>query len=123
MIPRAPVVADACVAVDDQRVDAKLLQACGNRETGLSAADNEHGGIAVGVGACFGEAIAPVLGAEVARRVRIRPALEFLFVTSELVQIRVQRPGAQAALRIGYKTQHAVAGPEGSLELEQGFNV
>src|SRR6266568_3811999 len=62
MIPRAPVVADACVAVDDQRVDAKLLQARGNRETGLSAADNEHGGIAVGVRASVCRSIASIAG-------------------------------------------------------------
>ena len=49
VIALAPVVADARLAVDDQRVDLQLLQARRDRKPGLAAADHQHGRIAVGV--------------------------------------------------------------------------
>ena len=50
MIALAPVVADAGVPVDDQRVDAKLGQARRNREASLTAAHDQNRRIAVGIG-------------------------------------------------------------------------
>ncbi len=50
VIAIAPVVADARLAIDDQRIDAQLLEARGDRKPGLSAADHEHGRVAVGIG-------------------------------------------------------------------------
>src|SRR5262249_46540898 len=122
MVTRAPIVADALVSVDDQRIDAELLQGPTNGEPGPSAPDNGDGRIAIGEGARFGQPVAPVLGAKVSRRVGLRPAPEFFLVASELVQIRVQRPGAQAAVRVGDETQDAIGGAKSGFELEQGFN-
>ena len=50
VIARAPVVADARVAIDDQRVDAELGEARGDRQAGLAAADHQHRRIAILVG-------------------------------------------------------------------------
>src|SRR5262245_63382104 len=119
MVSFAPVVADPFVTVDDQRVDAELMQPRGTGKSCLSAADNNASRIAIGVGAPLGQAIAPVLGAEVAGRVRFYAAPEFLFMTSKLMQICVQRPGPQPALRVRRKPQHAVGGAEYCFELEQ----
>jgi hypothetical protein len=49
VIPLAPVVADARFTVHDQRIDAQLRQARGDRQPGLSPADDEHRGVAVAV--------------------------------------------------------------------------
>ena len=43
VIALAPVVADARLAVDDQRIDLQLLQPRRDRKPGLSAADHQHG--------------------------------------------------------------------------------
>ena len=67
VIALAPVVADARVAVDDQRIDAELLQPRGDAQPGLPASDDQHGGIAVGISALSRATVGPVLGAEVAR--------------------------------------------------------
>jgi hypothetical protein len=69
MIARAPVVADAFVPIDDQRVDAKLMKARRNRKSGLPATDDEHGGVTFRKGALFLQTIGPVLRAEVACRI------------------------------------------------------
>ena len=72
--------------VDDQRVDAELMQPRGDPKSGLPAADDDDCGIVIGIGARPGAAVAPVLGAEVARRVGLGAAPEFLFVASQFVQ-------------------------------------
>jgi hypothetical protein len=61
----APVVADAFVAVDDQRIDAERMQPRRDRQPGLAAAHDEHRRITVGEGALLGEAVKPVLGPDV----------------------------------------------------------
>ena len=121
MVARAPVVADALVAVDDQRVDAELMQARGNRKSGLAAADNEHRGLAIVIGARLAQPVGPVLGAEIARAVGLGPDAECLFVSSEFFQCRDDRPGAQAG-GIGRETDNAGAGSERSLECKQRFD-
>ena len=49
VIALAPVVADARFAVDDQRIDLQLREARGDRKPGLSAADDEHSRVAIGI--------------------------------------------------------------------------
>ena len=76
VITLAPVVADARFTVDDQRIDAELREASGDRKPGLSSADDERFGIAVGI---FGGGLAqvePVRAAKVARiGLALRPRL------------------------------------------------
>ncbi len=67
MITRTPVIADARVPVDDQRVHAELMQPCRNRQPGLSSADDDDRGVALGKGTLLLESIGPVFRAEVAR--------------------------------------------------------
>ena len=95
VIALAPVVADARLAVDDQRVDAELRQARGDRKPGLPAADDEHGRVAVGV--CGGgfpqvEPVGPAKIARVGFAWRPRSA-DLLLEPLELVERREQRPG------------------------------
>ena len=67
VISLAPVVADARFTVHDQRVDPQLREARGDRKPGLSPADDEHGGIAVGIfGGGFPE-VEPIGSAKIAR--------------------------------------------------------
>ena len=67
VVALAPVVADARFAVDDQRVDVQLLQARGDRKPGLSAADDEHGRVAVGILRGGLAQVEPVGAAKIAR--------------------------------------------------------
>ncbi|MGB9063126.1 MAG: hypothetical protein WCC80_07005 [Pseudolabrys sp.] len=80
--------------VDDQRIDAMLMQARGNRKSGLAAPDNDHRGIAVVIGARLAQPVAPVFGAEIARAVWLGPDSERFFVSSEFFQRRDDCPGA-----------------------------
>src|SRR5215467_6052678 len=125
MIACAPIVSDARMPVDNQSVDAELMQACGDRKASLSAANNDHGGIVVGVAACLGEAIAPVLGAEIAYAVSgLRCSVfQFFFVSLKFFKCCDDRPCAQPRRSIGNETNDACAGPEGGLEFEQAFDV
>ena len=56
-----------CVAVDDQRVDAEMVEPRRGRQAGLAAAHDQHGRVVVGVGARLAALVEPVLAAEVAR--------------------------------------------------------
>jgi hypothetical protein len=122
VIALAPIVADPRLAVDDQRVDLELLQPRGDRQPGLSAADHQHIGVAVGI---FGGGLAqvePVGPAEVARiglsawtcmALLLLEALQFL-------ECRQQRPGLQpvAIAGIGDQPHDAVATAGRRLEFE-----
>src|SRR5215467_8195660 len=121
MVARAPVVADTLVPIDDQRIDAELMQARGNRKPGLAAADNKHRGIAIVISARLAQAVGPVLGAEIARAVGLRPDSECLFVSSEFFERRDDRPGAQAG-GIWSETDNAGTAAEGGFECEQRFD-
>ncbi len=81
MIAVAPVVADAGFAIYDQRVDLQLLQPRRDAQSGLAAADDENGGIAVGVfGGGFAE-VEPVGAAKIARiGLATRPRYSDLFL-------------------------------------------
>ena len=50
VVALAPVVADALVAIDDQRVDAERAEPRRDREPRLAAAHHQHGRIVIGVG-------------------------------------------------------------------------
>src|SRR5262249_9609827 len=89
---------------------------------GLSAADNNHRRVMVGVAARSRDPVTPVLGAEVARRIGFGAPPEFVFMASQLVQVRIERPGAQLPVWVGREPQNAVARSGGSLELEQGLD-
>src|SRR6478672_4119159 len=123
MIARAPVVADAFVPIDDQRVDAKLMKARRNGKSGLPAPDDDHGGVTFGECALFLQTIGPVLRAEIACRIGLATPSEFVFVASEFLQIGAQGPGAQLALAIGFQPQHPRTGTEGTFEFEQRFDI
>src|SRR5262249_8975276 len=124
MIARAPVVADARVPVDNQRVDSKLVQARGDRQTALSAADDDHGGIVVGIAARPSEAVGPVLGAKIAYAVSSlgRAAFQFFFMTLEFFERGDNRPRAQPRQGVGNETDDARAGAEGGFEFEQALD-
>ena len=112
------------MAVDNQRVDAELMQTRGDRQAALAAADHNDCRIVVGVGARSGETVAPVLRAEVAYAVvRLRrAAAECLLVSLEFFQRRDDRPCAQPRRSIGNKPDNAGAGTEGGFEFEQGLD-
>ena len=67
VIALAPVVADARFTIHDQRIDPQLREASGDRKPGLSPADNEHGGIAVGIFGGGLPEVEPVGSAKIAR--------------------------------------------------------
>ena len=123
VIALAPIVADARVAIDDQRVDADLLQPRGDAEPGLAAADDQHRRIAVAISALPRETVGPVLGAEVARRIGLAAALERFLMAADFVQVGVQRPGVKPALAVGLQAQRAVARADCGLEVEQRFDA
>ncbi len=122
VIALAPIVADPRLAVDDQRVDLELLQPRGDRKPGLSAADHQHIGVAVGI---FGGGLAqvePVGPAEVARiGLAAWPRMALLLLeTLQLFQCRQQRPGLQpvAIAGIGDQPHDTVAATGRRLEFE-----
>ena len=127
VIALAPVVADARMAVDNQRIDAQLPEPRGDRQPGLAAADNEDGGIAVFVGARSVAAVEPVLGAEIAGAVRIVIVAPFerFFVAADFLQVGRKRPRQQlpGRLRVGHQPRHAGAKPDGGVEGEQGLDA
>ena len=99
VIALAPVVADARLAIDDQRVDLQLREPRRDREPGLPAADDQHGRVAVGVGGGCLAQVEPVRAAEIARvglAGRPRPA-DPLLVALDLVERGEQRPGLRRA--------------------------
>jgi hypothetical protein len=112
VIALAPVVADARLAIDDQRVDLQLGQPRRDREPGLPAADHQHGRVAVRIGGGCLAQIEPVRAAEVARvGLPGRPRLaDALLVALDRVERGQQRPGL-GALRAGGQPQHAAAAP------------
>ncbi len=95
MVAIAPVVADARLAVHDQRVDLQLLQPCGDAKSGLSAADDQNGRIAVGIFGSGFPQVEPVGAAKIARiGLAAGPRYsELLFKTFQFVERREQRPG------------------------------
>ena len=122
VIALAPVVADPRLAVDDQGVDLQLLEARGDAQPGLAAADHQHRRIAVGI---FGLGLAqvePVRAAKIARiGVAARPRDAELFLkTLQFFQRRQQRPGFQPAAVAGIRGQphNAVAAALPGFELE-----
>ena len=123
VIPLAPVVADARLAVDDQRVHAQLAQPRGDRQAGLAGAHDQHGRIVIGIAARALALVLPVLGAEVAVVVilALRAAgVAGLFMPAQRLQAGEQDPGPHAAraARIGHQPRHPGAGARGGLEIE-----
>ena len=107
VVALAPVVADARPAVDDQGVDLQLLQPRRDRKPGVSAADHQHVGIAVGI---FGRLLAqvePVGAAKVARiGLAARPqGSELLLKALQLVERGEQRPRLQPVAVGGIRDQ------------------
>src|SRR5260221_3020318 len=106
------------MSVDDERIDAKLMQARGDRKPGLSAANDNDRRIVIGISARLGEAVTPVFGAEITRAVASRMFLECFFVAFELLQRRDDRPGAQPRrrLRIVNEAHDTAAAADGCFE-------
>ncbi len=126
VIALAPVVADALFAIDDQRIDIQLLQAGGDAQAGLSAADDEHGGIMIVVSSRGFSQIEPVRPAKIPRiGVAARTlGAELLLKTLELAKLRQQRPGLWRVAIVGIRDQpdNSAAAPHTSLELEDRFD-
>ena len=97
MVAPAPVVADALLAIDDQRIDIQLLQPCRDRQPGLAAADHQHVGIAVGIVGRGLAQIEPVGAAKIARiGAATRPlGADLLLEALEFVKFGQQRPGLE----------------------------
>ena len=122
MVALAPVVADALLAIDDQGIDVQLLQARGDGKPGLSAADDKHGRVAVGIaGGCLAQ-VEPVGAAKIARIGVAARALdaELFLETFEFAKLGQQRPGleAVAVVRIRDQADDAAAASDLGLELE-----
>ncbi len=125
MVALAPVVADARPAVDDERIDAALREARTDRKPGLSAADDQHRRLAVGVRSRGLAQVEPVRPAEVAGvRLSRRPeAPGVLLVAFQLVQRGEQRPRPGFVGSTWEKSQHAVALAGRRLEPEQRLDA
>ena len=115
----APVVADARLAVDDQRVDLQLRQPRRDRQPRLPAADHQHVRVAVRIGLRRLAQVEPVRPAEIARIAlpgRARAA-DGLLVALQFVERGEQGPGLHALAR-GDEPHHAAAAPLRGLETE-----
>ena len=126
VIAVAPVVTDAPFAVDDQRVDLQLREARGDRKPGLSAADNEHGRLAVDIfGGGFPE-VEPVGAAKIARiGLALRPrSPDLLLEPFDFVERCEQCPRFQrvAIVGIGGEPQNSVAAALGGFKCEDRFD-
>ena len=64
VIAKAPVVADPLHAVDDQRVEAKLLQLDRGSETCMAAADDQDVRFLIVVAALLRPPVQPITGLE-----------------------------------------------------------
>src|SRR5258705_9071933 len=111
MIAVAPVVADARLAIDNQRVNLQLLETCRDRKSGLSATDHQRDRIAVGI---FGRGLAQVEPGGAAKIPRIGLALRprsslLLLKTFQFVERCEQRPGLEpvAIADVGYQPQNS----------------
>ena len=95
MIALAPVVADALLAVDDQRIDPQRLQPGRDRQPGMAAADHQHVRIAAGIFDLRLAQVEPVRAAKIPRiGFAARPLGAELFLkTLELAEFGQQRPG------------------------------
>ena len=122
VIALAPVVADALAAIDDERVDAECGQPRGGRKSGVAAADDEHRGIAIGIGRRRVPDIEPVRSAEIARiGLCGRCGLP---VRRDLVESRQQRPGFKgvAIVGVGPEPHHTAASSVHRLKRENCFD-
>jgi hypothetical protein len=95
MVALAPVVADALLAVDDQRIDPQLLQPRRDRQPRMTAADHQHVRIAAGVLRLRLAQIEPVGSAKIPRiGFAARPlGADLLLKPLELAEFGQQRPG------------------------------
>jgi hypothetical protein len=120
VVALAPVVADARHAVDDQRVDPELVEAGGDRQPRLSAADDQHRGITIDVLGGLPAQVEPVGSAEVARiGLAARPVgADMLFMPVQSLERRQQGPCPQTAPGTWREPHHAAAAPVGGLERE-----
>ena len=102
MITLAPVVPDARLAIDDQRIDAELRETRRDRQPGLTAADDQHGGVAVLVDGGSLAQIEPIGSAEITRiGLALRPRLpDMLLVALYFVERRQKRPGLSAPVAV-----------------------
>ena len=66
VVAQTPVVADALLLVDDQRVEAEPLQFDRRRDAGMTAADDQHVGFAILVGEMLGALVEPACFGEIA---------------------------------------------------------
>src|SRR5262249_184772 len=126
VIAFAPVVADARFTVHDQRIDAQLRQARGDRKSGLSPADDEHRGVAVVVLRGGLAQVEPVGSVKIARiGLALRPwSSEPFLVSLHFVKRRQQRPGLErvAVIGIARESQHAAAATLARFKAENGFD-
>src|ERR1700751_1801440 len=103
MIPLSPAVADARPLIDDQRIDALLIEARSNREPCLRAADHEDRGLSILIRDCLPSHVRPVVAAEIPR---VRGAArsigpDFLLMTRQRVQRGRHEPGLYRAAIFG----------------------
>ena len=67
MVALSPAVADARPLVDDEVVDADLIETCGHGQASLCAPDDENGWVAAFIVDGLSSCVFPVVTAEVAR--------------------------------------------------------
>ena len=126
VVALAPVVADALVAIDYQRVDTQRIEPGRDRESGLAAAHHQNRRVVIDIGRRLAPLIEPVLAAEVARVAlgvahRARPAVG---IAVQFLERGEQRPGAPRAVGcVLDKTNHAVGTAKSGLELEDRLNA
>ena len=126
VVALAPVVADVFVTVDDQGVDVEILQPRGHRQSRLTPADHQHGGIAVGIRAALTQPVQPVLAAELpsaAIRLHLRrQGPRRLSVQCVQRSQQVPREQSMRVVRVGHQAQHPDARAMRGGEFDQGFD-
>ena len=108
MIALAPIIADAPVLFDHQRIQPKLAKPRGNAKPRLARTNHQHNGVSAGEGFCLFALIEPIIAAEIARiGFSAGPALAGFFLkTLEFFKRRQQNPGLAWVFR--RQAQHAI---------------
>ena len=112
MIALAPIIPDATVLFDHQRIQPQLAKPRRYAKPRLARANYQHNGVAVREGFCLFALIEPIIAAEIARiGFSAGPALTGFFLkTREFLKRRQQHPGLAWVFR--RQAQHAITAPK-----------
>ena len=122
MIALAPIIPDAVMLFDHQRIQPKLAKPRGDAKPRLPRANHQHNGVSAGEGFCLFALIEPIIAAEIARiGFSARPALAGFFLkTLEFFKRCQQHPGLCGVIQ--RQPQHAIASAKAGFKMEDRFN-